>query len=356
MKEAMPEATQPSDLGADLREALDATLVQRDSQTSSAAKNETSSNAESPAPKLAASDNAPAAPATASVTDLSFLPEHVRSEFTDVSPAAKEILRNGMMMRSDYTKKTQELANKTKVLEEQVEQFRNDAVLWRRLQNDKDAFKHLADYLSQRNSAPAQSAAEETEEEDLDYLDPAKMKAWRNKVKEEAKREALKALDEQYFAPMRKQNELGNLLKGKFIDEMGLDPQVVETAATMAGQHANKWKIDVNAENVIDLVSDFIEQAKSRTNKSAPEVRTTPFQAPEQTRAPEPRRMATPTPSMSGGVAPPTAPAFKRENRVPAKRDDYHAAVLDQLGKEWGQEVTESDLKSILNQALTGSE
>ena len=336
----MSEADNAPDLVGDLRQALADSPFGKN-QTSPDSNVGTSNSVEGAVTPVSQTDESNLDPAPRPAMDLSIVPDSIRPEISRLSEATQRAIKDGFMIKSEFTKKTQALAEQARTLTEENQSYKEDATLWRKLKADHEAFKNLANFLQARANGAADQPdhtnhpSQDQEDEEVDFLDPQAAKKWREKVRKEAAQEALRAIDEQVYAPQRMMNAVGMALKQRFIVEQGLSKELVERAASQAGLYAEKTKFQVTPENVADFVDPFVQLEKAKTQVSA-----APAPQRSQVNAPV-TRVA--TPPMSGGISPPVRPMSPMNGK-----DDYHNAVYRELSNAWGEEVSESDLKSIL--------
>lgn len=341
----MSEADNAPDLVGDLRQALADTPF-GGSQTSPDSTVGTSNSVEGAVTSVSQTDESHLDPAPRPAMDLSIVPESIRPEISRLSEHAQKVLKDGFMIKAEFTRKTQALSEQARTLMEENQSYKEDATLWRKLKADGDAFKALATYLQSRANGDSNQPSntnhpsQDLDDEEVDFLDPQAARKWREKVRKEAAEEALRAIDEKVYAPQRMMNAVGMALKQRFMVDQGLPKELVERAAFKAGLYAEKTKFQVTPENVADFVEPFVELEKAKTQGSvAP--------APQKSQVNPPvTRVA--TPPMSGGISPPVRPMAPSTSR-----DSYHDAVLRELSNSWGEEVTQSDLKNILASQLS---
>lgn len=204
------------------------------------------------------------APAPATPPDLSWLPEDLRSKGETIDPAVANWMKEHALRQSDYTRKTQALAEERKALE----QVKERAALWERLMSHPEAAD--AAYRAMKGEqAPAKSDEDEV---DLFSLDSAGLKKWieaKASAAVEAARKAAK--DEVEAVVVRPQKERSAVIQAliDYAQAESIDDDTMRAAIAAAEAHASEVGVVPTPKNAVALVKPFLADARrSVANKA----------------------------------------------------------------------------------------
>ena len=281
-------------------------------------------------------DKAPKnAPNSVQAPDLSWAPENLRPKLSSVDPEVLKALKDGWLRQSDYTKKTQSLAEERKALERAKEK----AALWERLEANPAAA--LAAQRVLDGKSPVEPEA--TEDVDILAMDPKQLRAW---VAKEAQAAAEKIAEERIRArveaPVQRASELTTALND-YAADLGLSEtnaaqaEAFRGAVAEAAQSARELGIEVSAANVVRFVKPYVEKALASTKTVT---------ARDEGRGLA--EVASPT-SRTSSVTPSRTPSSVREGRAPKDDRERKNLALHILNDSFGVNATPDELERLLS-------
>lgn len=275
-------------------------------------------------------------PPSVQTPDLSWLPENVRSQATQIPSELLAELRNGFMRHADYTRKNQVRAEEMRA----IEPLRAKADLWTRLESNPEAARAAQDVLEGKNKP-----AERDEDVDILTLSGPELKAWirseadraaMGRAEEAAKRAAEATFHERLEKPKEVLSEIASVLDG-WASENGLTKDSAEAAIREAAAHSRELGLTWTPENAAKLASLGLAMTKTQEVK----------QVAARDDAGKFAKVASPV--GRGSVTAPvrTEPIVVREGRAP-KNDRERREFAAHIARErFGLNVTADELDNL---------
>lgn len=313
--------------------ALDALLsgpAKADEPDLSAAKDEAEDGTQSKGAVVAKAEKdevAPAAPDAVQQQDLDWAPKSLRTKLSSLDAESIAALKDATLFKQAHTKLRQQE-------KPELEKAKAKAALWERLEANPEAAAAAFRVLDGKKE-------EEPEVEDIDLVlaTPVERRAYFARIaREEADKVAEAKLRERVDAPRERVASIKSALESYISDEKA-DVEAVKAAFVKAVAFAGRTGGQVTAENVVELVSEFYAApAKApKANGSAAKVEAEGL-----------GKVASPNGRGSGTVAPPSVPAWKRENRGPEPGVETQELALETL-RSLGFETTTQGLDRLLD-------
>lgn len=287
-------------------------------------------------PATASKTEAPPTPAADQATDdLSGYAEVLQRSLKALSPEdralARKELDKGYMRRSDYTVKTQKVAE----VERNAQAF--DAAM-----KNPALRKAWNDILN----APAQADAGQSDEQEVEALSKAALEADGKalatilakrdaRLRAEAQAAAERVYEDRAVKPVQRFKDVEAALQAR-IDETGISADAVRDAARKAVKYPANGPIESwDPAKAWDLIAPFLPEANVKVN--------TP---PAPSRAAPPIPKVAPPGRGASAAAPAPLPAHRREGRQPKTNSEHAEEFAHLLSEQLGRQISVSDLEN----------
>ncbi len=273
------------------------------------------------------------APEAAPAPDLSWLPENLREKASQLDPELAEWAKGNVLRQSDYTKKTQALAVKSK----DADAVKAKADLWAKLETNPQLADYAYRVLRGEAQVPGSEPAQGDDDVDLTAADNATIKKYvREQARIVAKEIAAAEISERVELPVQERSAIFQSLLS-FATENKVSEDSMLAAITKAEAHAEEIGVKVTPANVVALVKPFVE-----SGKPAPVATSKPAAPPVPGGL---AKVASPS-SRSTATVPPPMPRHRVEKREPRTGAERTAEAVA-LMREQGFDVTEQDLEAL---------
>lgn len=277
-------------------------------------------------------------PPAVQTPDVSWLPEKIRSRAAEIPSEILTEIRDGYLRQTDYTRKTQAVAEERKSLEP----IKTKADLWARLEANPAAAKAAQAVLEGKvESKPA----ERDEDVDILSLTGPELKAWirseadrvaAQRSEEAAKKAAEATFHERLDKPKETLAQITSVLDG-WASENALTLEAAQAAIRAGADASRRLGIVWTPENAMELASIGLSMTK------AAEVK----QPAARDDAGKFAKVASPVGRSNVSVSTPVLPLAVREGRSP-KNDRERLEMAAHVAKtRLGLNVTAEDLDAL---------
>lgn len=267
--------------------------------------------------------------------DLSGYAEVLQSLLKSADPTTRALARKeldkGYMRRSDYTQKTQAVAD-----------VERDAKAWAEAMKNPRLVKAWQEALS----APATEAPDATsDEQEMEALSNAVitadgralaaiLKKRDERILAEAKVGMERVYEEKAIKPVQRFKSVEASLQ-TYIDETGIDREAMRAAVRKAAAYPGNGPIDTwDPAKAVDLVRPFLPERTAPTNTSTAASKVAP-----------PIPKVAPPGRGSGAAAPAPQPAFMREGRPPKTGSEHAEWMAHLVSQQLGRDISVADLE-----------
>lgn len=270
--------------------------------------------------------------------DLSWIPDSIREKASTLDPEVAEWMKGNVLRQSDYTKKTQKVAEQAKA----AEAVKAKADLWAQLESNPALSDFAYRVLKGEAQIPGAAGAEPADDGiDLTSADNSTIKKYiAREVEKRAAEIAAQQIRERVEKPLSERAAILQSLTS-FAAENKVAEDVMLQGIAQAEAYAERLGIKWTPENAATLVEPFVAASKAA-----------PATAPSKSAAPPASgglsKVASPSSRPAAVVPPPMVPKHRRDGRAPESNDERVADVLYQLREKHGIEMSPNDLDRLV--------
>lgn len=280
-----------------------------------------------------------AAPAPTEPLDLSHIPEQYRTHFKSLPADAVKWAKDSLLRQSDYTRKTQALAEERKAFDALKGALLEKAAYWDKTQEDPRKAREILRILEgEARTQPTPGAPNATGVFDYPNATPDAVEKHVVETAEQvAARIVKKHLDDQLFKPLTERRARVQAVN-EYAEENGYTTEELTAAIQKADAYSKStggsgWE-GVTGATAVEWVSPFLVK-KAPTTPAAPSG--PPVTSPG---------VAAPS-NGSGVVSPEYLPNHLREARMPKNDEERLAHAAWALGRKLGISITPDSIRAM---------